>query len=847
MRTDPMLTPGAAVLSPDPTRMCSALTAGAGKSTIDKSPIVTGISSMVESADAILSLPAPPASARRAITAPAINTSTHTPAMIRNRRMLQLTTRPVPPPAANAGCYRSLVYIEVALALPLFQTFTYVSEVPVTAGMRVVVPFRRNRTIGICVGTTEVAPTMRAAPRAVLDVPDAAPVLAPAMLALCGWIAEYYVVPLGLVLRTALPAALLGAASKPAPKIQRVARLAREMPSLLERDRVFARAKRQREVFELIEALGGQTPVAHLTKQLGCSPAVLRALVERGVVTIDESVVERDPFAARATPRTAHTPTPAQAGAIDALVAGKPGDVFLLHGVTGSGKTLVYVEFLRRIVEEQRRTAIVLVPEIALTPQTVDRFRAAFGDQVAVLHSALSDGERYDAWLALQSGRKRIAVGARSAIFAPLDDLGAIIVDEEHEGSYKQGESPRYHAREVAIVRARQQGAVVVLGSATPSLESWVNATTGKYHRLALPDRVGGGSLPDIAIIDLRPPADAEPPVRTPFNAVVREPLEDAIAGTLARGEQTILLLNRRGYAAFVQCVACGDVAVCPHCSISLTDHRAPARLVCHYCAYEELPRERCIRCGGRTLRRRGLGTQQVERLVGERFPEARIARMDVDTTTGKWAHAEILDRVARGEVDILLGTQMIAKGLDFPNVTLVGVIDADVGINLPDFRASERCFQLLSQVAGRAGRATKAGRVFIQTRVPAHHAVRCAVAHDYAGFVREELCGRQSPAYPPAIRLANVVFSGTDEDATARFAQASATWLGRLPAEVSVIGPAPCPIERIKNRWRWHLVLKAEHPAALTRVARYFLERVEIPHAGSLRVTLDRDPVALL
>ena len=730
--------------------------------------------------------------------------------------------------------------IDVALPLPLFRDFTYESDAPVAAGSRVIVPLRGSRVIGICLGPH--SGTLSVAPRKVLEVPDAQPALAPHMLALCRWIAEYYVVPLGLVVRSALPAALLGADTpRPAPKVQRVARIGRELPSLLERDALFARAKRQREVFELIEGLGTRTPVSHLVKQLGVSPSVLRALVKRGLIEIDEDVIERDPFATRPSDGARHTPTPAQTAAIDALNAGKPGEVFLLHGVTGSGKTLVYVEFLRQLIENRGQTAIVLVPEIALTPQTVDRFRAAFGDRVAVLHSALSDGERSDAWHALKSGRKRIAVGARSAVFAPLDNLGAIIVDEEHEGTYKQGESPRYHAREVAIVRARLQGAVTVLGSATPGLESWSNASTGKYRLLSLPDRVGGGRLPHVSVLDMRRPLDAPP------TAPILPPLEQALAETLARGEQSILLLNRRGYAAFVQCGTCGDVAVCPNCSISLTDHRTPPRLVCHYCLHEEPPRETCVRCGGRTLRRRGLGTQQVERLLAERFPSARIARMDVDTTTGKWAHAEILDRVGRGEVDMLLGTQMIAKGLDFPNVTLVGVIDADVGINLPDFRASERCFQLLSQVGGRAGRALKSGRVFIQTRLPTHHAVRYAVAHDYASFVHEELCGRQAPPYPPTIRLANIVFSGTDEHATARFAEESTAWLSRFPAEVSIIGPAPCPVERIKGRWRWHAVLKAEQPADLTRVGLYFMRRIKVPATGQLRVTFDRDPVALL
>jgi primosomal protein N' (replication factor Y) len=530
--------------------------------------------------------------------------------------------------------------------------------------------------------------------------------------------------------------------------------------------------------------------------------------------------------------------------------------VSLLHGITGSGKTLVYIELLREVVERRGRGAIVLVPEIALTPQTVDRFRAVFGERVAVLHSALSDGERYDEWLALRRGDKRIAVGARSAIFAPVPQLGAIVVDEEHEGSYKNGETPRYHAREVAVMRARHEGAVVVLGSATPSLESWVNAEQGKYALLTLPERAGAGRLPSVVVEDLRamrrPEGQGSVPQADPFRRVVGERLDLALRDRLAKGEQSILLLNRRGYASFLQCEDCGDVRACPNCSISLTYHRAPERLVCHYCLHEARPEGACARCGGDTVRQRGLGTQQVERMLGERYADARIARMDVDTTSGKWAHAEILDRVASGEVDILLGTQMIAKGLDFPNVTLVGVIDADVGINLPDFRASERSFQLLSQVAGRAGRGPKGGEVVIQTRVPAHHAVRYALTHDYEAFVAEELPGRREPTYPPCIRLANVVFSGLVEEAVANFALNAADWLKALlrapeAAGVTLIGPAPCAIERIKKRWRWHLLLKAEHPAALTRVARYFLERFEVPGRYGLRIAFDRDPVALL
>ncbi len=732
--------------------------------------------------------------------------------------------------------------VSVALPLPLFQPFTY--DVPdrlasrASVGSRVVVPVRGRRELGFVVGAGVLRDGVTA--KSILEAPDERPTLGKPLLDVCAWIAEYYAAPLGVVLRTALPAALTGAETPvPTPKTRRVAALKTHLPTLMERDATFVRAKKQRELYDLIESLGGSAPVELLLERMSFSPPVLTSLVKRGLVEIHGEVVARDPFATRAQAADPkHTPTQAQRAATDALARGKPGEVFLLHGVTGSGKTLVYLDLLRAVVNEQKKSAIVLVPEIALTPQTVSRFRAVFGDNVAVLHSALSDGERYDAWLALQRGEKRIAVGARSAIFAPLPDLGAIVVDVEHETSYKQGESPRYHAREVAIVRARAEGAVVVLGSATPSLESWANAQSGKFTLLSLPDRVGGGRLPSVRIVDMRVPKDRNVPTPRAVTSealarlVLSEPLEDALRDRMARKEQSILLLNRRGYSAFVQCGQCGEVEVCPNCSISLTYHRAPERLVCHYCQHADELRASCRRCGGAVMRQRGLGTQQVERILAERMPDIRIARMDVDTTSGKWAHSEILDRVESGAVDVLLGTQMIAKGLDFPNVTLVGVVDADVGINLPDFRASERCFQLLSQVAGRAGRGPKGGDVFIQTRVPGHHAVTCAVEHDYHRFVTQELAGRDDPPYPPAVRLVNVVFSGTREEETLQLAIDSVDRLRTMLAkrsvgDIAIVGPSKCPIERIKNRWRSHFIIKSANSALLTRVSRYVAERL--------------------
>ncbi|MEO6445723.1 MAG: primosomal protein N', partial [Gemmatimonadaceae bacterium] len=774
---------------------------------------------------------------------------------------------PLAPDDAGTGGRR---LIDVALPVPLFRTFSYAVdrefEHAIRVGSRIVVPWRNKREIGIVVAL-DVAAQEGVKYKAVAAVPDAEPALSAPLLATCNWMADHYVASLGVTLRSALPAALSGAAvPSPAGKTRRMLAISMLLESLMARDALFGRAKRQREVYELLEALGGKAAVEHVVERLGVSEGVIDSLVSRGLVRVERESVERDPFKTRVgAPQRTHVPTEGQQDAIARISGGGAGEVFLLHGVTGSGKTLVYLEVLRRVVNERGRTAIVLVPEIALTPQTVDRFRGVFGDRVAVLHSALSDGERLDAWRALRRGERQIAVGARSAIFAPLENVGAIIVDEEHEGSYKQNETPRYHARDVAIVRARHEGAITVLGSATPSLESWVQAQEGRYHLITLPDRVGGGALPAISIVDLNaggerewtggsgsaikserelalrgpppelhdtpspdepphqsaasrietPPPDpsrpprlpapsqepeslspdrlarvAAPPRRItsagaydPFRRVVSLPLERALRETLDDKAQAILLLNRRGYSSFVQCTTCGDVAACPNCSISLTYHRTPERLVCHYCGHSEEVRATCARCSAATMRQRGMGTQQVERLLVERFPQARIARMDVDTTSGKWAHAEILDRVGTGEIEILLGTQMIAKGLDFPNVTLVGVIDADVGINLPDFRAAERTFQLLAQVAGRAGRSEREGRVIIQTRMGHHHAVQCAVTHDYLGFVAAELPGRESPPYPPTIRLANVIFSATSEQGAASLAEEGTDWLRRLVA----------------------------------------------------------------
>lgn len=822
------------------------------------------------------------------------------------------------PPSSRAG--RRLV--AVALPVPIHGTFTYsVAGDPPAPGTRVRVPFGRQERIGWVVGEGSAEGVSKVRP--VLDVLDERPSIAPELLDVCRWMAQYYAAPPGLAIAATQPAVLsdvsrdyigldgevpTGAGSRvvrlvdalregepgslhrvatlrkrlgmgsiwpeiralktagvlrhevvppqePSVKTHRVVRTLRDLPDLAERDEIFGRAHRQREAWAALEDASGRLELSHMLDVGGFSRSVVSGLEAKGLVEVVDEEVVRDPFADRDPPAPIDHPlTDDQERALEAIRAEIEADAprpVLLHGITGSGKTRVYIEVLKAVIA-RGRGAIVLVPEISLTPQTVTRFRGWFGDRVAVLHSALSDGERYDAWRQLHRGEKTVAVGARSALFAPVANLGAIIVDEEHDGSYKQSDAPRYQARDLAVVRAGLNRAVCVLGSATPSLESWANAEKGKYQRVSLPVRVAGRPLPPVHLLDLRKERSKSKTAggaASEAGLVLTDRLVQAVLARLERNEQSILLLNRRGYASFVQCRECGEVGQCPNCSISLTYHRRTGRVVCHHCRYEEPAPSRCSRCGSTDLSFRGLGTEQVERVVVESFPGARVARMDVDTTSGKWAHHEILGRVERGEVDILLGTQMIAKGLDFPRVTLVGVVNADVGIHLPDFRASERTFQLLSQVAGRAGRGELGGEVLIQTSLPEHYALQSALDHDYAGFARRELEERLNPPYPPHVRMANVVISSPDDNVAADQAEAAVAWLRhglRNGPAVTIVGPAPAPIERLHGRWRWHFLLRAARASDLGRVCRGFVRGFQ-PRGHDVRVALDRDPVALL
>jgi len=744
-----------------------------------------------------------------------------------------------------------MTYAAVVLPVPVNRSYIY--EVPealaarVVPGARVVVPLRRRSVVGIVTEVVGHRSSVGIDIKPISAVPDDEPAISPPLLELGRWMSDYYGAPLGLALRAILPGPLWSVArpAGPAPAAERVLVLTGNgMDSLLERERRFKRAPKRRIVYETVEALGGSAPVSHLVQQLKLSSSALDGLVKQGLARIEHVPEIRDPFAGLSTPPPPSL-TEDQRRVVQGILDTALHQPALIHGVTGSGKTLVYLDVLRGVVASGKG-AILLVPEIALTPQTVARVRGVFGDKVAVLHSGLSDGERADAWRSLRRGERLVAVGPRSAVFAPVQRLGAIVVDEEHEPSYKQGSAPRYHARAAAAMRARLEGARLILGSATPSLETLQLASEGRVTTFALPDRVEARPLPPVEVVDLRSapriaPAESGP---IPWS----EALDSGVAGALDRGEQVILLLNRRGFATFVQCPACGNVPGCPQCAIALTVHQTPPAMRCHYCGHEERIPDTCIACGHETQRLRGLGTQQLEHFVGLRYPRARIARMDLDTTTSKWAHHHILERMGRGDVDILLGTQMIAKGLDFPNVTVVGVVDADTGLHFPDFRAGERTFQLVAQVAGRAGRGPRGGRVFVQTRAPGHHAIRAAAAHSVEQFAAAELPLRTPPhpPYPPRTGLVRFVIATEDHARTAELAERVAAWLRRASTEhlddaLTVLGPAPCPLMRLKGKWRWHVLGKSAEPRVLGRVVRAWRAK------GHRAVIVDRDPVSLL
>ncbi len=603
------------------------------------------------------------------------------------------------------------------------------------------------------------------------------------------------------------------------------------------------RAPRQAEILERLLQAGGELPVRELRRR-GGTPAAELALLRRGLLSPQAREVRRDlladyPVGAGESPLP---PTPAQAEALAATAAAQRSGrfaVFLLFGVTGSGKTEVYLQAIAGALAAGRQ-ALVLVPEIALTPAATAHFASRFGRRVALLHSGLRPGERFDEWRRIRAGEADIVVGARSAVFAPLPRLGLLIVDEEQDGAYKQEEVPRYHARDVAIMRARLLGCPVILGSATPALESYANAEQGRYHLLTLPGRLGEARLPTVHVVDMR--QELTQAGRRPLLSAL---LRERMGAHLGRGGQVLLLLNRRGYAAALLCRDCGLILRCPRCSVSLIWHATVARALCHHCGYARKVPETCPECGGSRLRHFGVGTQQLERGVLEAYPGARVARMDRDTTVGPAGHRAILSRLAAGSLDVLVGTQMIAKGHDFPGVTLVGVLAADLTLNLPDFRAGERTFALLTQMVGRSGRGRDPGEGIIQTFAPEHYAIRAALAQDYPAFYQEEAPLRRARRLPPFTRAVRLLCTAPAEVNARAAAERLAGLLHGVPS-VEVDGPAPAPLLRLRGVYRWHLLVKGGMSSTLHRAVRAALAGGPSPGRAGLRIEVDTDPLDL-
>ncbi|MCG6895310.1 MAG: primosomal protein N' [Desulfobacteraceae bacterium] len=802
---------------------------------------------------------------------------------------------------------------EVAVSLPVFGTYTY--RVPeslqaaTSVGHRVLVPFGRKTATGWIVGFPRAAPAVEI--KEILDFPDDAPLFPPQMVAFFRWLAEYYLYPLGQVIEAALPGgwkaresvsyALPADVSGPSPRedLQRrilaeveTGKLTREALSrrlgqpvskevlqglvrdgrLERRRRIraggmrpktvrhvrFVRgagdgeklSKARKRVLRVVEA-AGEVSLPELGRRVPGAARMVRAMETTGHVALLDKEVFRDPFGEPVDIESAPHPTEDQQSVIDAVcgVLGKGFQTYLLTGVTGSGKTEVYLRLAKAAVG-LGHAVLVLVPEIALISQMERRFRSRFGDAVAVLHSGLASGERFDQWRRICSGDVSIAVGARSAVFAPFGRLGLIIVDEEHDGSYKQEGGFRYQARDVAVVRAKLDGAVALLGSATPSVQSYHNVLSGKFRELKLPHRIEKRPLASIRIVDLRQHRDARGADRwmTPT-------LHRAIEERLERKEQVLLFLNRRGFAPFPICSSCGDALRCRHCDISLTYHKAMGALKCHYCGFSLPAGAACPSCGGTEIRMLGMGTEKVADTLTGMFPSAQTVRMDRDAIARKGAVVRILKQLRNREIDILVGTQMVAKGHDFPGITLVGVLCADQSLHFPDFRSGERTFQLLAQVAGRAGRGDRPGQVILQTYTPDHFSIRTARQQDFRAFFREEIGFRKALDYPPFSRMALLRITGKRADRTEAFARDTGNRCDELTGgsqsfarSIQRMGPIEAPLPRIANRFRWQILLKGSGPSVLHRFLRTLLlaEDSPSPPAG-VSITWDVDPYALL
>lgn len=711
-------------------------------------------------------------------------------------------------------------------------------------GQVVTVPFGRRRVNGFVVGFAEKPQIEAGRVKDILKINTEEPLFDEEMLKLLKWIAAYYKSYLIKVIKTAIPTGLVsGRVGKKRIgylKLNQPAEKTRELVKKLKK-----RAPKQARVLQILLESKRSYSKSKLAEMAGTSSGTVSRLLEKGYLKYVEEVEERRPVLEKDELVTRpFKPTAAQAGVIRAISGSiKEGShkIFLLHGVTGSGKTEVYLQVIEEVLQAGKG-AIVLVPEISLTPLMVRRFYSRFGDEVAVLHSNLSLGERYDEWRRLKRGDARIAIGARSAIFAPVNNLGLIILDEEHENSYKQGENPYYHAREVALKRGKILGIPVILGSATPSVESFYWAKRGKFHYLELPERINQDKLPPVKIIDMREE------LKKGNTSFLSHDLERAIEDSLARDEQVLIFLNRRGYANFILCRECGHVIKCQNCDISLTYHAGANHLRCHYCDFTRKVPKNCPQCGSKYIREFGIGTERVEEELSRIFPGAVIDRMDVDTTTRKGSHRKILAKLERGDTDILVGTQMIAKGHDYPNISVVGVITADTILNIPDFRSAERTFQLLTQVAGRTGRGDKAGKVIIQTYTPGHYSILAASRHDYTGFFQQEIKLREKLFYPPFALLTNIVVQGYEESSVMVGAQKLGKFLQQYHKYIDeILGPSPAPINKLRKRFRWQLILKFRDWNLRNFVLTELEKRFLIEQQGDVVFNIDVDPLKML
>lgn len=800
-------------------------------------------------------------------------------------------------------------YCDVSLPVPVDRPFTY--EVPLTlrqrtqAGCRVWAPFGTRRLTGVILRAHNEPPEYET--REVLSLIDDEPVLDAELLKLAHWIAEYYCAPLGEVLRGMLPLGgemrrttqyLLTEAGRDMARQLSVTPVKDAAASVLtmleerprsaeylstkvegaktalrglvkrgwvisetqqqERDPLRASAERlkveflsraepdlklkksQRELLAFLELHPGEHNLAELGDRLRKASEDARALSRRELVRLTTEDLSIASGFERPVPQlNAHQQ---QAfNTISAAIEANTFQPFLLQGVTGSGKTEVYLSSIEAALA-LGKNALLLVPEIALTPAVAGQFFHRFGKQVAILHSAFGDAERAEQWRRIRNGQARVVVGTRSGVFAPVQNLGLVIVDEEHDGSYKQQETPRYHGRDIALIRAKDVGAVAVLGSATPSIETRFNAESGKYGLLRLPERIAGRPMPEVQIIDMRTEF-----LETKKQATFSRKLLEEMRQRLEQGEQTMLLLNRRGFSSFMVCRACGERLQCENCSVVLTHHRRDRRMLCHYCGYAEKVPTECPKCGSDYIQFLGTGSERVEEELHQHLPTARIARLDRDTASGKGTFERILQAFRNGEIDILVGTQMIAKGHDIPNVTLVGVVLADIGLSMPDFRAGERSFQLLTQAAGRAGRGDTPGRVIVQTLNPEHYAIRYAAVQDYEDFYKKEIEYRKWLRYPPFSALANLLVRAEKQEEALRLATQLGHVLMPPPEGVRVMGPAEAAMLRLKNEFRYQILLKAAKRSVLRQVLNDLRRFAEREKWSATALVIDVDPISIL